>query len=203
MNRSRTAGAFARKTMRSRGVIGYYRRFRKVRQRRTPLSPSLGYVIHVFLTRSPLTYPWVSPLNRFARLACLSHAASVRSEPGSNSSLLNRFRLPGLATRRWIRIWGSHSCARENESCRSSKKPAMALPGRSYWLIRAAQTVDHAPPKLNAAVRSLHTLTTTNLFTCQRAIRYRRTSISSEHRMLTASPTLSIGNILSDRQKVE
>ena len=31
------------------------------------------------------------PLNRSARLACLSHAASVRSEPGSNSSLESSF----------------------------------------------------------------------------------------------------------------
>ena len=46
--------SFARRTMRFRGVIGYYRHFRKGTEV-PPLSPSPGYVIHVFLTRSPLT----------------------------------------------------------------------------------------------------------------------------------------------------
>ena len=46
--------SFARENMRSRGVIGYYRRFRKGTEV-PPLSPSPGYVVHVFLTRSPLT----------------------------------------------------------------------------------------------------------------------------------------------------
>ncbi len=50
--------SFARRTMRSRGVIEYYRHFRKALDTevsKTPLFPSPGYVIHVFLTRSPLT----------------------------------------------------------------------------------------------------------------------------------------------------
>ena len=38
---------------------------------------------HPFATNQTLGYP----AERFVRLACLSHAASVRSEPGSNSSL--------------------------------------------------------------------------------------------------------------------
>ena len=42
-----------------------------------------GQVAHVLLTRSPL---YSSPCGDFlARLACVRHAASVRSEPGSNS----------------------------------------------------------------------------------------------------------------------
>src|SRR5881398_1114302 len=45
------------------------------------LSQSSGQVAHVLLTRSPLT-------RRFARLACVKHAASVRPEPGSNSPLM-------------------------------------------------------------------------------------------------------------------
>ncbi len=45
---------FARETMLFRGIIGYYRHFRKGTEV-PPLSPSPGYVIHVFLTRSPLT----------------------------------------------------------------------------------------------------------------------------------------------------
>ena len=48
------------------------------------LSPTLGHVTHPLLTRSPLYSP---PEGDFlARLACLNHAASVRSEPGSNPS---------------------------------------------------------------------------------------------------------------------
>ena len=46
--------SFAGKVMRLIRIIGYYRRFRKGTEA-PPLSPSLGYVIHVFLTRSPLT----------------------------------------------------------------------------------------------------------------------------------------------------
>ena len=45
------------------------------------LFPSAGQFIHVLLTRPPLPLPKPG----FARLACLRRAASVRSEPGSNS----------------------------------------------------------------------------------------------------------------------
>ena len=47
------------------------------------LSPASGQVSHALLTRSPL-YSRGCPLFR-VRLACLIHAANVRSEPGSNS----------------------------------------------------------------------------------------------------------------------
>jgi hypothetical protein len=47
------------------------------------LSRTQGYVTHVLLTRAPLYSP---PEGDFlARLACVKHAANVRSEPGSNS----------------------------------------------------------------------------------------------------------------------
>ncbi len=47
------------------------------------LSRFRGQITHVLLTRSPLYSP---PEGSFlARLACVRHAASVRSEPGSNS----------------------------------------------------------------------------------------------------------------------
>ena len=50
------------------------------------LSPSRGQVIHVLLTRSPL---YSRPEGRFrVRLACVRRAASVDSEPGSNSRLI-------------------------------------------------------------------------------------------------------------------
>ncbi len=45
---------FAGRNMRIFRIIGYYRHFRKGAEA-PPLSPSLGYVIHEFLTRSPLT----------------------------------------------------------------------------------------------------------------------------------------------------
>ena len=47
------------------------------------LSRSSGQVTHVLLTRAPV---YSSPEGDFLpRLACVRHAASVRSEPGSNS----------------------------------------------------------------------------------------------------------------------
>ena len=46
------------------------------------LSPTLGQVTHALLTRAPL-----SSRRNFVRLACVKHAASVRSEPGSNSQI--------------------------------------------------------------------------------------------------------------------
>ena len=52
------------------------------------LSPTLGKVVHVLRTRSPLScYFFTRRIknNNLARLACLNHAASVHSEPGSNS----------------------------------------------------------------------------------------------------------------------
>ncbi len=48
------------------------------------LSRRMRQVIHVLLTRPPLTSEWQATL-KSARLACLKHAASVRPEPGSNS----------------------------------------------------------------------------------------------------------------------
>ena len=49
------------------------------------LSPTSGHVTHVLLTRAPLGN-LQSKLQWFlVRLACLIHAASVRSEPESNS----------------------------------------------------------------------------------------------------------------------
>ena len=51
--------SFAPWNMRSKGVIRYYRHFRKGAEA-PPLFLSPGYVIHAFLTRSPLTCPPVS-----------------------------------------------------------------------------------------------------------------------------------------------
>ena len=45
------------------------------------LSQTEGQITHALLTRAPL----YSPEGFLVRLACVRHAASVRSEPGSNS----------------------------------------------------------------------------------------------------------------------
>ena len=50
------------------------------------LSPTLGQVAYVLLTRSPLTRSKKQAfLILSVRLACIKHAASVHPEPGSNS----------------------------------------------------------------------------------------------------------------------
>ena len=52
------------------------------------LSPASGQVAHVLLTRSPLGT--AKQAQQFlVRLACLIHAASVHSEPESNSPYQN------------------------------------------------------------------------------------------------------------------
>ncbi len=55
------------------------------------LSPSAGQVAHALLTRPPLRcrslHPKTSGIGFSVRLACVKHAASVRPEPGSNSSV--------------------------------------------------------------------------------------------------------------------
>ena len=48
------------------------------------LFPTTGHVTHVLRTRAPLTEAVLLQLQS-VRLACLKHAASVRSEPESNS----------------------------------------------------------------------------------------------------------------------
>ena len=47
------------------------------------LFPTRGQVTHVLLTRAPLYLPSYPGFR--VRLACVRHAVSVRSEPGSNS----------------------------------------------------------------------------------------------------------------------
>ena len=49
------------------------------------LSQSPRQIVHVLLTRAPVYYSYCYEI--LPRLACLRHAASVRSEPGSNSPL--------------------------------------------------------------------------------------------------------------------
>ena len=51
------------------------------------LSPFGGQVTHVLRTRAPCATPLYCYKEARTRLACVKHAASVRSEPGSNSRL--------------------------------------------------------------------------------------------------------------------
>ncbi len=51
------------------------------------LSPIRGQVTHVLRTRAPCAHPLYCYRKLRTRLACVKHAASVRSEPGSNSHL--------------------------------------------------------------------------------------------------------------------
>ena len=50
------------------------------------LFPTEGQIIHALLTRAPLYSS--AEANFLVRLACVRHAASVCSEPGSNSPVL-------------------------------------------------------------------------------------------------------------------
>ena len=89
------------------------------------LSPTRRQVSHVLLTRSPL-YSRGCP--RFlVRLACVRHAASVRSEPGSNSPVKS-FNPPlggGLTV--------------EIDSCTQwlfgNPKPLLLINGSCYYLV--------------------------------------------------------------------
>jgi hypothetical protein len=80
------------------------------------LSQTRGYVTHALLPLSPLT----SELpRRFVRLACLIHAANVRSEPGSNpSKMLASDRAEAPSCQPEAVTQGNR--ARENELARSS-----------------------------------------------------------------------------------
>ena len=51
------------------------------------LFPIQGQVTHVLLTRAPCAHFLYCYRKLRTRLACVKHAASVRSEPGSNSRL--------------------------------------------------------------------------------------------------------------------
>ena len=97
--------------MSSRGPFGITHRFQR-------LFRSEGYVGYVLLTLSPL----YSSEDFRARLACLIHTASVRSEPGSNPSVdLN-----------WLCSFWSPSSASHCRS-RSSRAPdTLALNFKSH-----------------------------------------------------------------------
>ena len=76
--------------MRFEDIIRYYLHFRKGPKPAAIPECRVRYlcITHPFATNDLFSYP----IRSSVRLACLSHAASVRSEPGSNSSIV--YRLP-------------------------------------------------------------------------------------------------------------
>ncbi len=163
-----------------------------LKDRSPPLSPSPGYVIHVFLTRSPLTYLSVSVRVRPFDLHALATPPAFVLSQDQTLHLKVRFQTPRakpLALK--YDLGGSHSCGRENES-----PPA---PGRSRLVhARRPAAIAASPHELKAtrshiatSARSLHTLTTTNLFTCQRTIPL--PSLDGGPVMVLLVPALSTG----------
>src|SRR4030095_9170852 len=87
------------------------------------LSQSQRQVTHVLLTRAPLYSP---PEGDFlARLACVRHAASVRSEPGSNSPVQEKPESGGLPRR------PTHDCQGQESELRPPP-PACAERGARF-----------------------------------------------------------------------
>src|SRR5579864_2104060 len=65
----------------------------------TGLFPTSRKVIHVLRTRSPRAHNLYCYRLLRVRLACVKHAASVRSEPGSNSRLKSGVSNTSITTR--------------------------------------------------------------------------------------------------------
>jgi hypothetical protein len=142
--------SFARRNLRSRGFIRNYRHFRYVPTSRDAAIPEsrarYPCIPHPFATNIAPSYPKAMSV----RLACLSHAASVRSEPGSNSSV--SFWFPIARTRRTGRrnaskafIHGIH----ENERRRHTR-PACLPAGRKTGLHERKTRRDRRTPSRRA-----------------------------------------------------
>src|SRR5712692_1265794 len=94
------------------------------------LSPTRGQVSYVLLTRAPLYSldPACAGSNFLVRLACVRHAASVDSEPGSNSRLILGRHADGLVRQSAHPVFG----ALPNEPGRFRLRPSPT--GRSSSL---------------------------------------------------------------------
>ena len=90
------------------------------------LFPTKRYMIHVLLTRTPL----YSGCPFLVRLACLKRAASVDSEPGSNSRL-NPF------------VFGIFALTCTSPSCYSQGLPGCAI-GRSQISLKISDEIKFA-----------------------------------------------------------
>ncbi len=133
------------------------------------LSPSGGLVTHALLPRSPVYSEAEAPFR--PRLACLIHAANVRSEPGSNPS---------------------HCCFSDLQRPDSVTQPAV----QQGWRVRYHSRFDAAYDARQPALRpSRHTprpycsLSTTRRYpNCQRATAMRQPSL---RRIVTRRPVLN------------
>ncbi len=86
MDRSQAVGALPAGTCApagSSGITGTFAKGTEVPAAIPELEVRYPCIPHPFATNVELSYPKSTSV----RLACLSHAASVRSEPGSNSSV--------------------------------------------------------------------------------------------------------------------
>jgi hypothetical protein len=93
--------------------------------------PTSGQVTHVLLTRPPLDSGSCPP--GLARLACVKHAASVHSEPGSNSPLKSVRTARAFGPDRLMRVQ-ILLCVSENSGF--SKKPGKRRLARSTQFSR-------------------------------------------------------------------
>ena len=114
------------------------------------LFPSPRQVTHVLLTRSPL---YSRPEGHFrARLACIRHAASVHSEPGSNSPVESCMRSASVtkateAQRRYFGIGRLRKRVPECLSCpcRTSSPTAAVAAGESTRTTSSIQFSKNRP----------------------------------------------------------
>ena len=108
------------------------------------LSPFGGQVAHVLLTRAPCAHSLYCYSKLRTRLACVKHAASVRSEPGSNS----RLKLVVLKTKN---PGESPGCEFQNElfNCRSIHSIIERV------LAHLIQLSKSGPPVLQAGDRAI------------------------------------------------
>ena len=90
---------------------------------------------------SRVTHPFATfaPEGALVRLACLIHAASVHSEPGSNSPLQKDMRRRGGVNRRGLAFFINFAFYRDNRSvlrCSVSKEPAVLFRRRVFKIAR-------------------------------------------------------------------
>src|SRR5208282_1825887 len=96
------------------------------------LSRSPGQVAHVLFTRAPVYSP--SCPDFLPRLACLRHAASVRSEPGSNSPYkLSVTTVSRAATA--LETIGLTAISKKSDRLRTLPDPRRPIKGMHYYSV--------------------------------------------------------------------
>ena len=133
------------------------------------LSRSRRQVTYALLTRAPL-YSWSCP-HFPARLACVRHAASVRSEPGSNSPVESTHggdcpptapSCNGSVTSKLITLYCRHEGASRLALPSSFQRPAALWRNELYmqWLLRSQPLSDFFGEKI---IRRICRLPTCNI----------------------------------------